>query len=56
MKVKELIEQLQELDENNEVFILTSGDSPFDYGYGVKRVYEIKSSENKVTGVYIEED
>lgn len=56
MKVKELIEELQKFDGDNEVNTLSCGDSPFDYGYGIKRVYEIKSSENKVTGVYIEEE
>lgn len=56
MKVKELIEQLQQFNLESKVEILTSGDSPFDYGYGIKRVYEIKSNEDKVTGVYIEEE
>ena len=55
MKVKELIEKLQKLDQEEKIYILSEGDSPFDYGYEIKRVYEIKTDETNASGVYIEE-
>ena len=54
--VKDLIEDLKKLDENMNVYLLDCGDSPFEYGYGIKRVYQIESSEDNVTGVYIEQE
>ena len=56
MKVKEIIEQLQKFNPENELYILESGDSPFDSGDSIKRVYEVNTVELSVNGVYIETD
>ena len=55
MLVMELIEKLQKLDEEKEVVILYSDDSPLNNGNAIQDVFEINGS-NSDDYVYIWED
>lgn len=57
MKVKEMIEQLQQCDENAEVYILPKGYNPLDTGgsFEISNIYCIMNLAKAEHEVYISE-
>jgi|GEM_PF-3118294 hypothetical protein len=57
MKVKEMIEQLQQCDENAEVYILPEGYNPLDTGgsFEISNIYCIMNLAKAEHEVYISE-
>ena len=54
MKVRELIDKLEEFDLDNEVLILLNGDNPLENGSSIGEVFEITGTEMQ-DGVFLKE-